>query len=370
MKLYIYKFLHLYLLVILVLPFVTSAKNSSHHQDISISDIRNFYTEYILLQSAEIPDSEKIDSLIIVYCCDSLIQNFKSGIYDYDIFLQAQDCDPAWAKSVVPADNDYCGIYYTDSISKTIVCLGIKQDESGKIKDVILDDITDLLYRKNFQHRMFAGISFDSSNIYHKTVTAKYISCGKDINNGTPEGKAIEKITGNDPLTAIAFAYVGNNIDYGDFYFTVKNRTDSICIIPPGTVLNLNIAFYNNVPGYHHLAPYAVIESAEILRLPSKLDSLLWATEGYRIFQYDNGDDYFADGLIRIIDKDNYIGYASADGEIAIHPQFAFAFPFENGKAKVTNSGEPKIIHGNNDGHLYWDSDDWFYIDKNGTRIE
>ncbi len=40
---------------------------------------------------------------------------------------------------------------------------------------------------------MFAGISFDSSNIYHKTVTAKYISCGKDINNGTPEGKAIEK---------------------------------------------------------------------------------------------------------------------------------------------------------------------------------
>ena len=141
-------------------------------------------------------------------------------------------------------------------------------------------------------------------------------------------------------------------------------------IIPPGTVLNLNIAFYNNVPGYHHLAPYAVIESAEILRLPSKLDSLLWATEGYRIFQYDNGDDYFADGLIRIIDKDNYIGYASADGEIAIHPQFAFAFPFENGKAKVTNSGEPKIIHGNNDGHLYWDSDDWFYIDKNGTRIE
>lgn len=344
------------------------------YKDIPFSempDITRFYKEYILLQSAENPNLEKIDSLISEYCCDSLIQNIKSGKYDYDIFLQAQDCDSSWSKSVVPADNDFDGIYYTDYIGKTTVEIEIKRDVSGKIKNVILGDIKDLQYNKSLSHKMFEGIKFSNSNICRKKVLAKYISCGKDANNNAPTEEAIRRITGNSPNTAIEFTYLEGNIDYGDFYFTVKNAlSDSICAIPSGSILNLDIAFYNNVDGYHYLVPYALIEGIEILRLPSELDSLLWATEGYRIFQYDNGDDYFADGLIRVIDKDNYVGYASEDGKIIIQPQFVFGFPFENGKAKVTRSGELKLVPGSGGEYHYWDSDDWYWIDKSGNRIE
>ncbi len=80
---------------------------------------------------------------------------------------------------------------------------------------------------------------------------------------------------------------------------------------------------------------------------------------------YDNGPDYFSDGLFRIIINEK-IGYANEKGEVIIEPQFACTTPFENGKAKVTydcnlvNDGEYKIM----------ESDNWFYIDKKGNKIE
>lgn len=82
------------------------------------------------------------------------------------------------------------------------------------------------------------------------------------------------------------------------------------------TASTSDVTFYNNLPANNCIVPYAPVENAEIL--PSQLDSLLWSTEGYRIYQYDNGDDYPSDGLLRIIDKDNHIGYASENGEVVI----------------------------------------------------
>ena len=63
----------------------------------------------------------------------------------------------------------------------------------------------------------------------------------------------------------------------------------------------------------------------------------------YAAFQYDNGDDYVSEGLYRI---------------------------FEGGKAKVTDSGERKEVAGSGSEHWYWESDDWYYIDKQGNRCE
>jgi hypothetical protein len=48
-----------------------------------------------------------------------------------------------------------------------------------------------------------------------------------------------------------------------------------------------------------------------------------------------------------------------------IEPQFTFADPFENGKARATNSGEKKT----EGEHWYWDSKEWFYIDTTGRKI-
>ena len=53
-----------------------------------------------------------------------------------------------------------------------------------------------------------------------------------------------------------------------------------------------------------------------------------------------------------------------------IKPRFAFGFPFENGKAKVTDKGEMKEVPGSDGEYHYWESDEWYYIDKNGQKSE
>jgi hypothetical protein len=82
----------------------------------------------------------------------------------------------------------------------------------------------------------------------------------------------------------------------------------------------------------------------------------------YEVFIFDNGPDYEAEGLIRVV-KNGKIGYADAKTyAIVIEPQFDCAFPFENGKAKVSN--QCKTVK---DGeHSVWESDAWQYVDKAG----
>lgn len=90
----------------------------------------------------------------------------------------------------------------------------------------------------------------------------------------------------------------------------------------------------------------------------------------YPAFQYDNGDDYVKDGLYRIIDERGKIGYADVKGHTVITPRFAFGFPFENGRAKVTDSGEEKEVEGSHGEKHYWESNDWYYIDKSGRKLD
>ena len=91
--------------------------------------------------------------------------------------------------------------------------------------------------------------------------------------------------------------------------------------------------------------------------------------ELFYVFQYDNGPDKLREGLFRITDENGLIGFADSLGNIVIKPQFKFAFPFENGKAKVTFSGESKIVPDSKDEKHYWDSPDWYYIDTNGKIL-
>jgi hypothetical protein len=82
----------------------------------------------------------------------------------------------------------------------------------------------------------------------------------------------------------------------------------------------------------------------------------------YEVFPYDNGPDYPSEGLIRVV-KNGKIGYANAKTyTLVITPQFDCAFPFENGKAKVSNNCKT-IKDGE---HNIWTSDTWQYVDKKG----
>lgn len=91
--------------------------------------------------------------------------------------------------------------------------------------------------------------------------------------------------------------------------------------------------------------------------------------ELYYVFQYDNGPDKIREGLFRIMDKNGLIGFADSLGNVVLKPQFKFAFPFENGKAKVTFSGKSKSSPDSKDEKHYWDSPDWYYIDTNGKIL-
>ena len=82
-------------------------------------------------------------------------------------------------------------------------------------------------------------------------------------------------------------------------------------------------------------------------------------SDNYSIYRFDNGEDYVSDGAIRIVDPKTGI----------IKPQYAFGYPFDGGKAKVTYSGHSAPVP-NSDGEYHiWQSNAWFYIDKEGNPV-
>ncbi len=87
--------------------------------------------------------------------------------------------------------------------------------------------------------------------------------------------------------------------------------------------------------------------------------------ELFEVFMYDNGPDYLADGLFRVI-KNGKMGYANTNGKIIIEPRFACAYPFKEGFAKVSDNCTIE-----KDGeYSRWISEDWYWINKQGERVE
>lgn len=91
--------------------------------------------------------------------------------------------------------------------------------------------------------------------------------------------------------------------------------------------------------------------------------------ELFYVFEYDNGPDYVQEGLFRIMDEKGLIGFADTSGNVIIKPQFKFAFPFKDGKARVTLKGERKEVSESNGEKFYWESDEWFYINQKSIRL-
>ncbi|MFC0323461.1 WG repeat-containing protein [Gallibacterium melopsittaci] len=91
--------------------------------------------------------------------------------------------------------------------------------------------------------------------------------------------------------------------------------------------------------------------------------------EQYRPYHFDNGEDYVVEGMVRIVDQQGRIGYADQLGKVLITPRFACAFPFENGRAKVADKGKIQAVPGSKGEYHYCQSDDWYYIDRQGNKI-
>jgi hypothetical protein len=61
-------------------------------------------------------------------------------------------------------------------------------------------------------------------------------------------------------------------------------------------------------------------------------------------YAFDNGPDYFQEGLARIVGADGNVGFIDDQGVIAIAPQFDKASPFCHGTAEVEKDGKRVTI--------------------------
>ncbi len=142
--------------------------------------------------------------------------------------------------------------------------------------------------------------------------------------------------------------------DYGlgspSFY--VNERGDTI--VAPGKYLYC----YNDT-----ITTYGIVitHDGDLIAI-DRADSLM-----YRVYRFDNGPDYPEEGLFRIMDEEGNVGFAAADdGRVIIEPRFAYAEPFEGGRALVADDGF-SVPFGE---YSYWDADEWYYIDREGNRLE
>ena len=83
----------------------------------------------------------------------------------------------------------------------------------------------------------------------------------------------------------------------------------------------------------------------------------------FRPFIFDNGPDYPAEGVLRIVNAAGLIGYAdTATGRVVLPPQYEAAFPFEHGRARV--GSRCRLVQEGE--HWYWDCATWQSIDHQG----
>lgn len=131
----------------------------------------------------------------------------------------------------------------------------------------------------------------------------------------------------------------------------------------------------NEMWGYKDLAGKVVLPAKYIMAndfspkgIAAVLDETGWAiinTRGQvllRPFIFDNGPDYFSEGLARFVGKEK-IGFFNENGQVVIAAQFDFAEPFKDGVARIC-FGCKKSMAGE---HYTVVGGEWSVIDKKGT---
>ena len=82
---------------------------------------------------------------------------------------------------------------------------------------------------------------------------------------------------------------------------------------------------------------------------------------------FDNGPDYFVDGLARTV-KNGKIGFVNGNLDLVVPPVWDFAFPFEHGVAVVcTGCAFTPAARG--DEHRRVTGGKWGYIDRRGRVV-
>jgi len=83
-------------------------------------------------------------------------------------------------------------------------------------------------------------------------------------------------------------------------------------------------------------------------------------------FLYDNGPDDFVDGLARTT-RDGKVGFVNEALEIVVPAEWDFAFPFEDGFARVCTGCS--VVHEDGDEHGSVRGGAWGVIDREGRVV-
>ena len=84
------------------------------------------------------------------------------------------------------------------------------------------------------------------------------------------------------------------------------------------------------------------------------------------VITYDNGADYFSEGLVRSI-RNGKIAYYTVDFAQAVPPRYDWGWPFENGRALVCRGCRKDKTDGLE--HIPVVGGEWGYIDRHGTEV-
>lgn len=88
----------------------------------------------------------------------------------------------------------------------------------------------------------------------------------------------------------------------------------------------------------------------------------------FTVFNYDNGPDYLHEGLFRIKDDEDNIGFGNMEGNIIIKPAYFYATPFQYGFSAVNKGGYlENTDHLNN--YSVVSGGKWGLINKNGKKV-
>ncbi len=177
------------------------------------------------------------------------------------------------------------------------------------------------------------------------------LSCSGGQSPG-PSGTGYFEITDFTPQDTLFIVYQ-NGDESSEAFGYVNQKGDTV--IPFGRFAR---SFTDTITTFG-IVRTAAEENPELIGINQRGQRL------YEVYWYDNGPDYLEEGRFRIL-RNGKIGFADASGRIAIEPQFACAYPFSGGKAKVAlDCTLRKELE-----HTAMESEGWFYVDKDGNRVD
>ena len=122
--------------IIVLMNNCTYSQNNSSDKQIT-KMLKEFYSNYITENSKMPPNIKKIAIIKNIYCSKKLVANLNKKQLDYDPFLNAQDSDVDWIKTLtiskgVQNKNLYVVTYSIDGSKNTVKLMVV--NEVGKFK--------------------------------------------------------------------------------------------------------------------------------------------------------------------------------------------------------------------------------------------